>query len=632
MVSKHIIIIIGVSGVGKTTIGLKLSELSTIPFADADDYHPASNIAKMQSGQPLDDADRAPWLAKLNKLLQQAEKSNGIILACSALKESYRVQLSHKVTGKILWVVLTGSQELITHRMRLRHHYFKPELLQSQYNSWELPDYGCQIDIEKKPEEIVKLITDKLLMRRKSEIGLVGLGVMGKSLSRNIAGKNYKLSVYNRQVIGSEENIARDFVSEHIELKETLAFDDLDAFVESLQSPKTVFLMVNAGSPVDAVIDLLSPLLSDGDIIIDGGNSHYKDTERRYHTLAKNNILYIGTGVSGGEEGALRGPSIMPGGSNEAYASVAGILQDIAAKDSTGASCCAYIGKGGAGHFVKMVHNGIEYGEMQLIAEVYGLMHYHLGKTKEEIANIFNTWSNTDSNSYLLEITVDILRRKENEDYLLDLILDKSGNKGTGSWTTIAACELGVAIPTLTAALYARYQSAAYDSRQKAALIYPTSKKVLEIDLDELRQAYQLARIINHNQGYELIAAASEKYNWGVNFSDLSRIWTNGCIIRSQLMTEIAGLSDNSHQLILHPNFTNVCTAARPLLNKIIIEISKTQLSAPCFTSALQYLNAYTQKRSLANVIQAQRDYFGAHTYERVDADRGQKFHTNWTS
>ncbi len=631
MFKNHIIIVVGVSGVGKTTIGKMLAKHLTLPFIDADDFHPISNIEKMKSGNPLNDDDRFPWLNNLNNQLKKATNEKGIVLGCSALKENYRVLLSNNITQKIHWVILKGDQKMIQERMMKRSHYFSHEMLQSQFDTWEEPDYGFKINIGKSPEDIVKEIIEKNFMEKKSEIGLIGLGVMGKSLSRNIARNNIVISVYNRHVDGVEENVAKDFVNQYEELKAVPAFDEIEAFVNSLNSPKTIFLMVNAGKAVDAVIHDLKPHLSVGDIIIDGGNSHYKDTERRVQELSNDNILYIGTGVSGGEEGALKGPSIMPGGSKIAFDSFGGILKKIAAKDATGATCCAYIGRGGAGHFVKMVHNGIEYGEMQLIAEVYGVLRYSLGKSNDEISKIFHQWAATYSASYLLEITADILTKKEKETHLVDLILDKSGNKGTGSWTTIAACELGVAIPTLTAALFARYQSAQYDTRQNAAKKYQNQDFLLEINIEELRTAYQLARVINHHQGYDLIAAASKQYDWGINFKDLSRIWTNGCIIRSKLMVQISETINDEGNILMDDSFHPMIANNRLTLNKIVSAISATNISAPCMSSTLSYLNGFTEKKSLANIIQAQRDYFGAHTYERIDSPRGEKFHTNWT-
>ena len=450
-----IYIIGGVSGVGKTTIGLALSKKIGALFLDADDYHPESNVSKMSQGVPLNDNDRLPWLQKLNKtLIKKHTAKNDIVLSCSALKENYRSILNTNLENKIFWIFLHGEAKIISERMKSRNHFMPVDLLQSQYDDLELPNDGIIIDIVNSPEDIVNQLIKKLKMPELAQIGLIGLGVMGRSLSRNIANKGFLINVYNRHVDGKEVDVAKNFVAEHEELKNSLPFDEIAPYVKSLAKPRKIFMMVNAGRAVDSVIGVLTPHLEEGDIIIDGGNSHYKETERRFQSLKEKGIRYIGAGVSGGEEGALNGPSIMPGGSEDGYREAEEILTAIAAKDTEGSDCCTYIGKGGAGHFVKMVHNGIEYAEMQLIAEVYGILRYGLSYGHEQIADLLESWTKTDSGSYLVEITAEILRKKEGDDYLIDIILDRAGNKGTGSWTTIAACELGVAIPTITAALF----------------------------------------------------------------------------------------------------------------------------------------------------------------------------------
>ncbi len=464
----------------------------------------------------------------------------------------------------------------------------------------------------------------------KSEFGLVGLGVMGKSLSRNLANNGVSLSLYNRHVDDVEVDVAKRFIAEHDELSQAQGFDDLGDFVASLASPRRVFLMVNAGAAVDAVISELKSLLDKGDVIIDGGNSHYKETERRSQELESVGIDYIGTGVSGGEEGALKGPSIMPGGTPSAYPKVSQYLEKIAARDRWGGGCCTYIGKGGAGHFVKMVHNGIEYAEMQLLAEVYSIL-IRRGQTADEIADILSEWTDTDISSYLLEITVDILRKKEGDVPLIDKILDQAGNKGTGSWTTIAAAELGVPIPTMTAALFARYISAFKTERVQAATLYPKgSSQAKSMDIESLKKGYQLARIINHHQGIHLIDAASVAYNWGLNFSELARIWTNGCIIRSELMHELIDVLKDQKRILLHPTMLNRVIDMHEALGDVVASAHKTQVAIPCFSAASDYLNAYITANGSANIIQAQRDYFGAHTYKRIDDPTGASHHTVW--
>ncbi len=629
MPNADLFLIIGVSGVGKTTIGKLLASSLSIPFYDADDFHPKANIEKMSNGIPLSDSDRVPWLQNINLQIQQSSLRNGAVISCSALKEMYRTELSKNVESKIHWISLVGTFDLVQQRMETRSHFMPSSLLQSQFDLWEEPNYGQKLDVGNKPEELVQLILENVSMK-KSEIGLIGLGVMGKSLSRNIAGRGFLMSVYNRHIDGSEENVAIDFKNQHEEMSSAKAFDDLKSFVDSLAIPRKIFLMVNAGQAVDHVIQELVPYIDAGDIIIDGGNSHYKDTERRFSKLREHGISYLGTGVSGGEEGALKGPSIMPGGSKEAYEHTSAIWRSIAAKDKNGSGCCAFIGKGGSGHFVKMVHNGIEYAEMQLIAELYGIMRYGMAMSPVDISEVFDSWLQTDCTSYLLEISKDILLKKEDEHYLLDLILDQAGNKGTGSWTTIAACELGVPIPTMTAALYARYQSSYYDLRQEASKVYASANVSLEMEISDLRKAYQIARIINHHQGFNLIEEASKSYDWSIDFKELARIWTNGCIIRSALMEQIAeNLEDNSN-ILLHPKLSVLVLDSFSKLSELVSQVAKTTVAIPCLSSAMNYHKSFIQERSLANMIQAQRDYFGAHTYERLDKERGLMFHTNW--
>ena len=505
------------------------------------------------------------------------------------------------------------------------------KLLQSQFDAWEKPEYGIHLDISMSVGEVHKKLLNTIQsMNQNSDIGLIGLGVMGKSLSRNIASKGFSISVYNRHLAGVEENVALDFVAQYPEMKGALAFDQIKGFIASLSKPRKVFLMVNAGSVVDQVIQEVLPYLDKGDIIIDGGNSHYKETQRRYEQLCEQGIQFIGTGVSGGEEGALKGPSIMPGGSKEAYPLVGPILEQIAAKDAKGSKCCSYIGNGGAGHFVKMVHNGIEYAEMQLIAEAYLLLKRHQELDEVEIASIFDSWNEGELGSYLLEISAEILQKEENGSPLIHEILDKAGNKGTGSWTTIAACELGTPINTISAALFARYHSAFKDRRVAASMTYEAEGKRASIDLESLREAYSVARIINHHQGFDLIQAASNAYSWNINYNELARIWTNGCIIRSKLMEDLSTIIEDSPNILMNGKLSTIVKTQIGSLQGIVAQVSSTSNSYPCLSSSLQYFNAFTEVQSSAHMIQAQRDYFGAHTYERIDDPSGKKYHTLW--
>ncbi len=462
------------------------------------------------------------------------------------------------------------------------------------------------------------------------QFGLAGLGVMGKSLSLNLAGKGVQLSLYNRYEADVEENVAASFIASHTELAGAKGFEDIASFVQSLSVPRCIFLMVPAGEAVDEMIHLLLPHLSAGDVLIDGGNSFYKDTERRCMQLLQSSILFVGTGVSGGEEGALKGPSIMPGGSAEGYAAVKIFLENIAAKDKTGKPCCSFIGKGGAGHFVKMIHNGIEYAEMQLLAEVYDILRWTAGYEPDKITETFNWQLDTNVNSYLLEITARVLKKKEGNSFLIDNVLDKAGNKGTGGWASIAACELGVAIPSLTAGLFARYQSEFLAERQAAAALYTIQRTTAAVDTAALFDAYSLARIVNHHQGFHLIDAASQAYGWNIDMPALARIWTNGCIIRSELMSSLQDILKDTSRILLHPSIVEIVKTQLPQLNHILALAAINNAATPCLAASAHYLHYYIQEQSSANIIQAQRDYFGAHTYQRKDDPSGKKHHTDW--
>lgn len=388
--------------------------------------------------------------------------------------------------------------------------------------------------------------------------------------------------------------------------------------------------MVNAGKVTDLVIEELIPLLEEEDIIIDGGNSHYLDTERRIQQLAEKKINFVGTGVSGGEEGALKGPSIMPGGPKEAYEKIAPYLETIAARDKNGNGCCTYIGKGGSGHFVKMVHNGIEYAEMQLLAESYAMMRYALGMNLSDISEELQTWEKLGQSSYLLEITHKLLLKKEGDHALIDLILDKAGNKGTGSWTTITMAELGIPATLISSSLFARYISSFHDKRKKyQRLSNGHFSERPAFEKSQLMKAYALARLVNHQQGFELIKEASNKFDWELNLSELARIWTNGCIIRSELMETLINQLKTGTDLLLQHDKETITEQWKSLRNFGSAAL-QCGISAPCHLMAADYLNAMMNDFPTANIIQAQRDFFGAHTYQRVDDSSGKSYHTIW--
>ncbi len=631
-----VIIVMGVSGCGKTTIGKKLAEHLQLPFHDADDYHPQTSIDKMRNGIPLTDEDRLPWLRKLVEKIKVWESQGSAVLACSALKESYRQML--RTVPDIVWVYLDGSRETILERLQARtEHYLAPTLLDSQLEALEKPAYGIHVDISLSPERIVNEIINKLkAMAPLSAFGIIGMGVMGRSLALNLAGKNVHVSIYNRHVFGKEEGIARKILLDNPSFTNIAAFDDLQEFVQSLERPRKIMLMIMAGEAVDQQLDALMPLLDAGDVLIDGGNSFYKDTARREKLLAEKGIHFIGAGISGGEEGARKGPSIMPGGTLEGYQLVAHELNLLAAKDKDGKPCTAYIGPGGSGHFIKMVHNSIEYAEMQALAEVYHLLRSYLQLSPENIVAILQDWQKGELAGYLLEITIDILQLKEGDELLVDKILDKAEQKGTGGWSVSAALEYGVPYSSLTEAVMARALSAMKEKRVQAALLYDHSLTVSSADQEAfvftLRNAYQSTRIINHEIGFYLMQRASEYHNWSLNLSEIARIWTNGCIIRSKLMEEISEIFKTETSILTAPAIVARMKTWQKDFAYTVAQGLQQGVALPVMSSALNYYLGYLTADSPANLIQAQRDYFGAHTYRRKDRPADEYFHTNWNA
>ncbi|HKJ49552.1 MAG TPA: NADP-dependent phosphogluconate dehydrogenase, partial [Christiangramia sp.] len=586
-------ILMGVSGVGKTTLGIMLSKELSVPFYDADDFHSTANREKMENGTPLNDEDREGWLKEISKHIPDWISSGGGVLACSALKEKYRRQLSNSNSAHIEWIFLYEDFNVIAERIRKRKlHFFDPNLLKSQFDTLESPDYGIHIKVENSPEESLKEIVRKL---NRSEIGIIGLGVMGQSLALNMARNNFSVSVYNRQEGELKNNIAQNFANRHSDTYNFNAFDDLERFVSSLKSPRKILLMIKAGDPIDEIVEILLPLLQKGDIIMDGGNSNYKDTDRRSERLDNLGLHFMGIGISGGEEGALNGPSIMPGGSKTAHNMVKDILNKIAARDKFNEPCSTYIGPGSSGHFVKMVHNGIEYGEMQLIAEFYFFMRYFQERSPEEISKTFSEW-NIKERSFLLQITVDILRKKEDGDYLLDKVLDVAGQKGTGGWSTNAALELGVALDTITASVFARNISAFKFQKAKVKELYSKNNATnSDISNEDLYLAFKSASIINHSIGFEMMRISSIEYAWDLDLSEIARIWTNGCIIRSDFMESLAEVynSGDDQHLLLYPEIAEELNSRESFIN-VISSILSMGCPMQVSSSALNYLLSFT--------------------------------------
>jgi len=471
-------------------------------------------------------------------------------------------------------------------------------------------------------------------MEGKANIGLIGLAVMGENLVLNMESKGFTVAVYNRTVEAVD-----NFVNGRGKNKNIIGTHSLEELVRALERPRKVMMLIKAGKPVDMVIDNLIPLLEEGDIIIDGGNSHFPDTIRRTEYVESKGLRYIGTGVSGGEEGALKGPSIMPGGTNEAWEHVKPVFQSIAAKVEDGSPCCDWVGDNGAGHFVKMVHNGIEYGDMQLICEAYQIMKMYLGMSNEEMHEVFKQWNEGELNSYLIEITRDILGFKdENGEYLIDKILDTAGQKGTGKWTAIESMNQGIPLTLIGEAVYARFLSALKESRVEASKILSGPKPQFNGDrkafIEDLRNALYAAKIISYAQGYGLMRAAANEYNWNLNYGDIALMWRGGCIIRSIFLGKIKEAFDHNpglSNLLLDPFFKEKMDAAQDGWRSVTAQALQNGIPVPAMTSALSYYDGYRAERLPANLLQAQRDYFGAHTYERVDTPRGKFFHTNWT-
>ena len=472
-------------------------------------------------------------------------------------------------------------------------------------------------------------------MAEKAYVGLIGLAVMGQNLVLNMNDKGFSVAVFNRTVSKVDE-----FLNGAAKGRKTIyGAHSIEELADSLERPRKVMLMVKAGEVVDTFIDMVVPHLDEGDLIIDGGNSHFPDTIRRTKALAEKGILYIGTGVSGGEEGARHGPSIMPGGNPKAWPLVKDLFQAIAAKTDDGEACCDWVGEDGAGHYVKMVHNGIEYGDMQLICEAYNLMKDVLCMTPDEIHEVFADWNRGELNSYLIEITADIMKYKDEDGSpLVDQILDTAGQKGTGKWTGISALDLGVPVTLIGEAVFARCLSALKEERVAASKILKGPSPEFTGDrasfIEDIRQALLASKIVSYAQGFMLMREAAKEHGWNLNYGGVALMWRGGCIIRSVFLGKIKEAFDkdqNLHNLLLDDYFKDVIEESQPSWRRVVAKAVEMGIPIPAFTTALCFYDGYRSERLPANLLQAQRDYFGAHTYERLDKPRGEFFHTNWT-
>jgi len=613
----------GVSGSGKTTIGQMLARRLDCPFYDGDDFHPPANVAKMAAGTPLADEDRAGWLAALTGLIQGglARGECGVI-ACSALRHKYRALLRVD-DAQVKFIYLKGDYEQIRQRVQRREgHYMRASLLQSQFDTLEEPDDALTLDAALDPATLVSTILEQF-MEKQYALGLLGLGVMGRSLALNLERHGYRVIGYDPTPIlptGFPVKLA----------------PSVEQLVTALEPPRVFLMMIPAGPPIDLAVASLRPHLTPGDVIIDGGNSFFSDTERRVKELAPDGLHFIGMGVSGGESGALWGPSLMPGGAPEAWETLRPMFEAIAARADDGQPCVTYIGRGGSGHFVKMVHNGIEYGDMQLIAEIYDLLHRGAGLSNDELAARFARWNEGRLRSYLIEITASILARIDEEtgEHLVDLILDEAAQKGTGKWTSQTALNVGAAIPTINAAVEARLISSVKEERVAAAEKLGQATRYAG-DAGPLvaaaEQALYASKITSYAQGMSLLRMASVEYNWGLDYAAIARVWRAGCIIRAALLDDIAaafGRDPELPNLLMDDTFAQAVLERQAAWRDVVQTGVGLGIPLPATGASLAYFDAYRSARLPANLIQAQRDYFGAHTYQRID--KPGVFHAQW--
>lgn len=618
------VVIMGVSGSGKTTTGRMLAQRLGWPFYDGDDFHPPANLAKMAAGAPLTDEDRTGWLEALSGIIRaKLEAGENGVMACSALKKAYREVLRRPNRQSVRFVYLKGSYGVILSRMRNRRmHFMKPAMLRSQFDILEEPQASLTLDVDLAPEEIVQKIMEQI-MQNNYPVGMIGLGVMGLGLARNLSRNGYPPIGYIRPPKQPNE----------FDVNVTTSLKEM---VEATAPPRTILMMIPAGGPVEEAIITLKPYLQKGDLIIDGGNSYFADTERRVKELEQDGLYFIGMGVSGGESGALWGPSLMPGGSQAAWARVEAMFQAISAKAEDGQPCVDWMGPGGAGHYVKMVHNGIEYGDMQLIAEIYDLLHRGAGVSNKELAELFEHWNQRELRSYLIEITASILGRLDPETGkpLVDVILDEAEQKGTGKWTSQNALDIGAPVPTINAAVESRLLSALKAERAAAARLLGRADRFTG-NRDGLiaaaEQALYASKITSYAQGLNLLSMASQEYGWNLALANIVPVWRAGCVIRAALLNDITNAyrrRPDLTNLLLDDVFKEEILGRQTAWRSVVQTAIGLGIPMLAAGASLAYFDAYRSEVLPANLTQAQRDYFGAHTYRRVD--REGIYHTQW--
>ncbi|QOR45933.1 NADP-dependent phosphogluconate dehydrogenase [Trueperella pecoris] len=654
------VVIMGVSGSGKTTVAAILQDRWGWELAEADEFHPQSNIDKMHAGIPLTDDDRWPWLELIREwMTEQEAHGRPTIVTCSALKRSYRDVL-RRGSARVVFMHLDGDRALLSDRLSARMDHFMPaSLLDSQYATLEdlRPDeLGAVVDIAGTPAGIASDIERKLeaLTRQshvgvpdgmaRANVGVYGLGVMGSALARNLASKGLRTAVTNIDSAYTDR-----FVLAHGEEGEFVVTKSPAEFVASLERPRKVLLMVTAGPAVDSVLGELSAYLESGDIVVDMGNSHFRDTRRREATMRQRGLYFVGCGTSGGEEGALTGPALMIGGARAPYEQLQPIFETIAARADDGASCAKYVGPDGAGHFAKTLHNGIEYAQMQAIAEVYHLLHNTLGLSNAQVADVFDEWDAEELNSYLLQISAALLRYSHEGSDFIELVADRAGNKGTGAWSTMIGVELGADVSMLAGSLFARFASGSSirgawpdvaegrsddssGSNAGRTLVGEASELTVEgngLTVEDLRHALWLCGLVTYAQGFEVIRRASQVFDWKIDLADVCRGWRAGCIIRGAMLEEFASVLEGGNPLDIVVKNADTIEQRLASVRNVVSTAVRAGVPLAATNTALNYVESARARRLPAALIQAQRDFFGAHGFEMIDREGG-GFHGPW--